>query len=122
MSDKFKFSGKNRHLDLVVEVLQEVKAEKITVVATGEDSPVADWVVICEGNSFVHVRAIADKVREYFKKNENMLPFHEEGKQFNRWILLDYTDIVVNIMLPELREHYKLEELWEEYEQADIEE
>lgn len=120
MSTEFRFSGKNPHLDAAIEVLQDVKAENITIVNGGEDSPVADWIVICEGNSFVHVRAIAGQVRDHFKQNENTLPFHEEGREQNRWILLDYTDIVVNVMLPELREHYELEELWEGCDQETL--
>ncbi len=120
MSNNFRFAGENAHLDETIEVLQSIKAENITIVEGGADSAVADWIVICEGNSFVHVRAIADRVRDYFKKEHNALPYHEEGREQNRWTLLDYTDVVVNIMLPELREHYELENLWEDCDQENI--
>ncbi len=120
MSNTSRFAGDNAHLDATIEVLQDIKAENITIVEGGIDSPVADWIVICEGNSFVHVRAIADRVRTYFKQEENILPFHEEGRSQNRWTLLDYTDVVVNIMLPELRDHYELEELWRDHDQETL--
>lgn len=114
------FKTDNHQLSKTLELLQDVKAEKIRIIESGENSPIADWIIICEGNSFVHVRAIADAIRIYFKQNENMLPYHMEGKEQSRWVLLDYTDVVVNIMLPELREFYKLEELWGEYPFTDI--
>jgi len=120
MSNKSRLAGNNPHLESAINALQEVKAENITIINGGANSPVADWIIICEGNSFVHVRAIADEVRMHFKKVLNELPFHEEGQQHNRWILLDYTDIVVNIMLPELREHYQLEDLWKESDQENL--
>jgi len=117
MDTNFRFAGENPHLDVVIDILQSVKAENVTIVNGGEESAVADWIVICEGNSFVHVNAIANTVRSHFKTEENILPFHEEGRDYKRWILLDYTDVVVNIMLPELRDHYELEELWKDCDQ-----
>jgi ribosome-associated protein len=116
-----KFSTDNSQLAKTIDLLQEVKAEKITIVESGEESTIADWIIICEGTSFVHVRAISDKIREYFKKEENMLPYLMEGKDESRWVLLDYTDVVVNIMLKELRDFYRLEELWSAYPQTEIE-
>ncbi len=120
MTNKFRLAGINSQLDAAIDALQDAKAENITIIHGGEDSPVADWIIICEGNSFVHVRAIADQLRDFFKRQLNELPFHEEGQQHNRWILLDYTDIVLNIMLPELRMHYQLEDLWKECDQENI--
>jgi len=120
MTKKFRLAGNNQQLDAAINALQDAKAENITIIYGGEDSPVADWIIVCEGNSFVHVRAIADQLRDFFKHELNELPFHEEGQQHNRWILLDYTDIVLNIMLPELRMHYQLEDLWKECDQEKI--
>ncbi len=110
----------NAQLNTIIELLLNTKGENITVVNSGEESPIADWIVICEGTNFVHIRALADSVQDYFKKEENMAPFHQEGKGENRWILLDYNEVVINIMLPELREHYQLEELWSEYPQHQV--
>ncbi len=115
------FSSDNSQLNKTIELLQDVKADNITIIESGENSTIADWVIVCEGNSFVHVRAITDKIRDYFKKEENMLPFHMEGKSESRWVLLDYTDVVVNVMLKELRDYYRLEELWEDHPQTVLE-
>ena len=104
----------------IIELLQDMKAENIVVINTGEESPITDWVIVCEGTSFVHVGAIATKIRTHFKQVEGMLPYHMEGDDANRWVAIDYTDIVVHIMLPQLREYYKIEELWAEYPQETI--
>ena len=112
----------NTQLDTIIELLQEMKADNIVTINTGAESPIADWVVVCDGNSFTHVSAVADKVRTHFKQTEGMLPYHMEGKDQSRWVLLDYTDIVVHIMLPELRKYYEIEELWSDYPQETISE
>ena len=104
----------------ILEILQDMKAENIVVINTGANSPITDWVIICDGSSFVHVGAIANSVRTHFKQVEGVLPWHMEGDDANRWVVLDYTDIVVHVMLPQLREYYKIEELWDEYPQESI--
>ena len=110
----------NTQLQEILDLVLEMKAENVVTINTGADSPVADWLVICEGGSFTHVAAIADRVRKYFKQTAGMLPYHMEGADASRWILLDYTDIVLHVMLPELRNYYNLEELWSDYPQKSI--
>lgn len=111
-----------KQLAEIIELAQDMKAENIVTINTGAESPVADWIVICEGTSFVHVAAVANKIRTHFKQTAGMLPYHMEGQEANRWIAIDYTDIVVHIMLKELRDYYQIEELWSEYPQETISE
>jgi len=77
---------------------------------------VSDFFIICEASSSTQVRAIADFVEEYIKKDVNESPYHSEGHQAAHWILIDYVNIVVHVMQPETRKFYKLEEMWSDAE------
>lgn len=73
---------------------------------------VSDFFIICEASNNNQLRAIADNVEEEVKKACDESPFKHEGRQAEQWILIDYVNIVVHIMLPEPRKFYQLEELW----------
>lgn len=73
---------------------------------------VADFFIICEANNPIQLRAIADFVEEDVKKRTSEMPYKHEGRQGQQWILIDYVNIVVHIMLPEPRKFYQLEEMW----------
>jgi ribosome-associated protein len=68
--------------------------------------------VICEANSTIQIKAIADFIEEKVKKDCNERPYKHEGYQALHWVLIDYVNIVVHLMLPETRKFYKLEEMW----------
>ncbi len=106
-------------VDCAVAMAQEKKAENIVLFNPGAESGIAEWFLICEGSNLVHTRAIADSVVVGLKK-ENTAPWHREGLEEGRWILLDYSDVVINILIPEVREYYRLESLWAEYERFDV--
>ncbi|KMQ50900.1 iojap-like ribosome-associated protein [Chitinispirillum alkaliphilum] len=93
--------------------LQQKLAEKITVIDLTKIAGPTDWFIICEADNTSHTRAIADEVVKNLKA-QHTRPWHEEGTEEGRWILIDYTDVVIHIMLPELREYYNLESLWKE--------
>ena len=73
---------------------------------------VADFFIICEANNQPQIRAITDFVEEEVKKKCGEAPYHYEGKQNLQWVLIDYVNVVVHIMMPEQRKFYKLEEMW----------
>ena len=73
---------------------------------------VADFFIICEANNQPQIRAITDTVEDLVKKNCDENPYHLEGKQNMQWVLIDYVNVVVHIMMPEQRKFYKLEEMW----------
>lgn len=73
---------------------------------------VADFFVICEANNQPQIRAIMDSVEDNVKKNCGEAPYHYEGKDNLQWVIIDYVNIVVHIMMPEQRKFYKLEEMW----------
>jgi ribosome-associated protein len=73
---------------------------------------VADFFVICEGSNPNQLKAIADSVEEAVKKTCFEIPYKQEGRTAQQWILIDYVNIVVHVMLPEPRKFYQLEEMW----------
>jgi ribosome-associated protein len=80
-----------------------------------------DYFIFCTGRSDRQVKAIHDGIREGMKANLEMLPIHTEGERERRWILLDYGDCIAHVMIPEVREYYRLEQLWSDAPQLKIE-
>ena len=72
----------------------------------------ADFFIICEANNPQQVRAIAENVEAVVKEDCNENPYHHEGYQRLNWVLIDYVNVVVHVMLPDTRKFYKLEEMW----------
>ena len=77
---------------------------------------VADFFIICQASNPNQLKAIADNVEDQVKKHCEETPFKHEGRQAEQWILIDYVNIVVHVMLPEPRKFYQLEELWSDAE------
>ncbi len=73
---------------------------------------VADFFIICEASNNTQLKAIADSVEFLVKQNCGEAPYKHEGRQSEQWILIDYVNVVVHIMLPEPRKFYQLEEMW----------
>ena len=73
---------------------------------------VSDFFIICEATNNTQLKAIADSVEMEVKKCCGELPYKNEGRQNEQWILIDYVNIVVHIMLEEPRKFYQLEEMW----------
>ena len=97
--------------DAIVVLADSKKAENISLVNLSESVGIADWFVICQGDNAPHNRAIADAIAEGLKEKK-VNAWHIEGREDSRWILLDFSDVVAHVMLPELRDYYNLEELW----------
>ncbi len=96
------------------------KAESLLVLDVQAISTIADYFVICCGNSTTQVRTIADAV-EASLKAEGAHVFHREGLPESGWMLLDYGDVIVHVFLPETREFYSLERLWGDAPELTIE-
>lgn len=100
-------------LEAVVNGMQAVKANEITILDLRTiHHTMADFFVICHGTSNTQVKAIAQSVEKETSKNCGDAPWHIEGIQNAKWVLLDYVDIVVHIFDREARDFYALEELW----------
>lgn len=98
-------------VDAIVEILDDHKGSNITVLDVSELTTITNYFVICSGRSTRHVSSLADKVIEGMKA-QSYPPNHVEGKSTQNWVLVDFDDVMVHIMLPETREYYKLEDLW----------
>lgn len=97
----------------IIKAIQEKKGENIISLDLRKiPEAVADFFVICEAASTTQVKAIADSVEEEVKKNCDELPYKHEGRQTYQWVLIDYVNVVVHVMLPENRRFYKLEDMW----------
>ena len=73
---------------------------------------VADFFIICEAGNQPQIRAISDFVEEQVKKKCEEQPYRHEGKKNLYWVLIDYVNVVVHIMMAATRKFYKLEEMW----------
>lgn len=110
----------NEILSTVVQAAQEKKAHDAVILNIQGLSIVADYFVICHGNSETQVQAIAKEIRE--KAFEiGLEPKAMEGFDEARWVLLDLGDIVTHIFHREEREYYNLEKLWADAERIEVE-
>ena len=99
--------------EVVVKGMQDKKAKNIIKIDLTEiKASVADYFVICHGNSDTQVKAIADSVEDEVRKALNEKPASREGETVARWILLDYVNVVVHIFQREVRDFYEIEDLW----------
>ena len=97
----------------IIKAIQEKKGEEIISIDLRKiPEAVADFFIVCEGASTTQVKAIADSVEEEVRKNCDELPYKHEGRQTYQWVLIDYVNVVVHVMLPENRRFYKLEDMW----------
>jgi ribosome-associated protein len=97
----------------IIAAIQEKKGENVVSLDLRKiPEAVADFFIICEANNQPQIRAITDNVEDRVKKDCNENPYHYEGKQHMQWVLIDYVNVVVHIMMPEQRKFYKLEEMW----------
>lgn len=97
----------------IIHAIQEKKGEKIVSLDLRKiPEAVSDFFIICEASNNTQLKAIADSVEMEVKKNCGEPPYKHEGRQAEQWILIDYVNVVVHIMLNEPRKFYKLEEMW----------
>ena len=87
------------------------KGFDVRILNVKEISSVCDYFVIASGEADIHVKAIAKAIEEGLLQ-ERIKPYHTEGANGGRWILLDYIDVVVHIFHEPTRQFYALEKLW----------
>ena len=98
---------------IVVKGMQEKKAVDIVVLDLRKiKNAVADFFVLCSGNSDSQVDAISDSIDVEIDKAAKQSPWHKEGFENMEWVLLDYVDVVAHIFRKDRREFYALEQLW----------
>ncbi|MGJ8513429.1 MULTISPECIES: ribosome silencing factor [Carnimonas] len=96
---------------LVVDALDDLKAQDIVEIDVAELTSVTDVMIIASGTSSRHVSAIANSVVTKLKE-AGVQPLGVEGRGGADWVLVDVGDVVVHVMLPDTRKLYDLEKLW----------
>lgn len=100
-------------VQLIKEACEDKKAEDIVILDIRKMSAISDYFVIATGNSDPHVRAIADNVLDKLEAHKQKC-IHKEGLQESKWVLLDFSDVIVHVFYHETRKFYNLERLWGE--------
>jgi ribosome-associated protein len=97
----------------VIGALEDKKGQKICVLDMRHLSErMADFFVIAQAESSIQLRALADSVYEKVREQVGLKPWGTEGQTHGRWILVDYAELVLHLFIPELRDYYNLEKLW----------
>ena len=97
----------------IIHAIQEKKGDRIVSLDLRKiPEAVSDFFIICQASNTTQLRAIADFVETDVKEKCMEMAYKHEGRQGQQWILIDYVNVVVHIMLPEPRKFYQLEEMW----------
>lgn len=97
----------------IIAAIQEKKGQHIISLDLRKiNEAVADFFIICEAGSQPQIRAIAENVEHKVKEKCEESPYHHEGYNNLHWVLIDYVNVVVHVLLPENRKFYRLEEMW----------
>ncbi len=97
--------------ELVCEALDDLKAVNTVTLDVQGLTDVMDYLIIASGTSNRHVKSLAGNVSLEAKK-QGVRPMGVEGEDAGEWVLVDFGDVVVHVMLPATRDFYDLERLW----------
>lgn len=100
-----------RLLDIVLTALDDMKGVDVRVIDVRGLTSITDRMVIVSGTSTRHVKALAENV-VLRAKEQGFMPLGVEGEDTAEWVLVDLVDVVVHVMMPEIRNFYALEKLW----------
>ncbi len=97
--------------ELIIESIDNQKGLDILEIDLKNKTDLADFLVIVSGTSARHVYTLASKTVEFLKQN-GYKGVTMEGEESGNWIIVDATDVILHVFLPEVRTYYKLEKLW----------
>lgn len=102
-------------VESITKGIQEKKGENIVVADLGSiEGAICRYFVICTGNSPAQVEAITDSITDVVRVELGEKPVKVVGLENAQWVAMDYTDAMVHIFLPDVRDYYDLEHLWED--------
>ncbi|MBE6563350.1 MAG: ribosome silencing factor [Ruminococcaceae bacterium] len=107
--------------EFIVTVLDSKKAKDIKLLHVEKQTVLADYFIVCSGNSRTQIKSLADEV-EYRMTRSGIEPLHVEGGRGDSWILLDYGSVIVHVFGRDAREFYNLEKLYDGTVEEDISE
>ena len=100
-------------IETIVNAIQDKKGKDIVSLdLTGFDGAICSHFVVCNADSTAQVAAIADGIEKDMLEKLGEKVWRIEGQQTGLWVAMDYVDVVVHIFLTELRDFYRLEDLW----------
>ncbi len=102
----------DRMAQLIAEAADERKGSDIVLLKVGDVSVLADYFVLVTGQSKVQARAIARSIEDKLEETLHLRPIRSEGFAEGSWIVEDYGDVIVHVMMPQEREYYGLESFW----------
>ena len=108
-------------VETITKGIQEKKGQQITIVDLNHiDGAIANYFVVCQGNSPAQIEAITESVGDMVRTHLGEKPTHVIGLGASQWVAMDYSNVLVHIFLPETREFYSLESLWQDAELTQI--
>jgi len=108
-----RLSRNSKIIKTIIAAILEKKGEKVISLDLRKiNEAVADFFIICEAGNQPQIRSIAENIENKVMKLCDENPYHHEGYQNLNWVLIDYVNVVVHVMLPENRKFYRLEEMW----------
>ena len=99
-------------VELAAFACDDIKAGNIKLLKVDKITSITDWILITEGLSDVQVRAIINNVEKTLKEEADLSPLRKEGINEAKWALLDYGDLIINVLQPNERKFYDLESFW----------
>ena len=103
----------------VAKLLDDRKAIDVTVIDISPKASFADYFVMVSAGSDRQMGALVDNVEDMLEP-AGIFPKSVEGKKSSGWILMDYGDVVINVMTAEMREKYNIERIWGDCENLEI--
>ena len=95
--------------------IQEKKGQNIVVADLSDiDGAIARYFIICQGNSPAQVEAITESIGDFARKELGEKPARVAGLENAQWVAMDYGDVLVHVFLPDVRDFYDLEHLWDD--------
>lgn len=108
-----RLTQRSKIIKTIIAAIQDKKGENIISLNLSKiNEAVADFFIICEAGNQPQIRAIAHHIEAQVEIECGEKAYHSEGYTALQWVLIDYVNVVVHVMLTENRKFYKLEEMW----------
>ncbi|KJR41748.1 Iojap-like protein [Candidatus Magnetoovum chiemensis] len=98
-------------LQIIFEAALDKHAKDVLILKLSDLSIITDYFLICTADSPPQVKAIIENIEKKLKE-QNILPMSIEGNMYSKWVLMDYSDVIVHVFDKDTREHYSLEKMW----------
>lgn len=107
-------------LNNISQAIFDKKGENILVLDVRQVSSMTDYCIIAQGGVGRHVKSICDAIKDTMREKGISL-YHCDGEADGEWIVMDYGDMIIHLLIPDMREKYALEELWKKAKIVDVE-